>query len=49
MELQKINQNKSEAVLTEDKNNKFDHLTKIIGTFGPFHAIIYTAIGKSNF
>ena len=47
MELEKESRKKSEAGLTEDKNNKLDHLTKIIGPFGPFHAIIYTAIGLS--
>ena len=47
MELEKESREKREAGLTEDKNNKLDHLTKIIGPFGPFHAIIYTAIGLS--
>ena len=44
MELSKLNENK--ACLSGKKDNKHvDHITDIIGIFGPFHAVFYTAIG----
>ena len=36
-----------EPCLPDKKSGKVDHLTEIIGRFGPFHAMIYTAIGLS--
>ena len=36
-----------EPCLPDKKSGKVDHLTETIGRFGPFHAIIYTAIGLS--
>ena len=44
MEPSKLNENK--ACLPGKKDNKHvDHITDIIGIFGPFHAVFYTAIG----
>ena len=44
MEPSKLNENK--ACLPGKKGNKHvDHITDIIGIFGPFHAVFYTAIG----
>ena len=33
--------------LSNKKSHKIDHLTEIIGVFGPFHAMICTSIGLS--
>ena len=45
MELCKLNENK--ACLPGKKDNKHvDHITDIVGIFGTFHAVFYTAIGK---
>ena len=41
-----MNQKKKEVAMIGDKN-KFDHITKIIGAFGPYHAMIYSVIGLS--
>ena len=32
---------------TYEENQNVDHLTKVIGVFGLFHAMVYTAIGLS--
>ena len=50
MELEKIDKKKKDTVdLQPDKeDHNVDHLTKIIGVFGPFHAMVYTAIGKNT-
>ena len=50
MDLEKMDKNRKNEDLSprdEEYHNNVDHLTKIIGIFGPFHAMIYTAIGQS--
>ena len=50
MELEKIDKKKrdTEDLHPVEENHNVDHLTKIIGVFGPFHAMVYTAIGKNT-
>ena len=40
-------QKEEEACLPDKKAHKVDHLTEIIGIFGPFHLIIYVVMGLS--
>ena len=49
MELEKIDKKKKDPgdLHPDEENHNVDHLTKIIGVFGPFHAMVYTAIGLS--
>ena len=49
MELEKIDKKKKDTgdLQSDEENHDIDHLTKIIGVFGPFHAMVYTAIGLS--
>ena len=48
MELEKIDKKKKDKgdLQPFEENYNVDHLTKIIGVFGPFHAMVYTAIGQ---
>ena len=39
--------NEEEVCLPDKKKGKFDHLTEIIGIFGPFHMIINTTLALS--
>ena len=49
MELEKNDKKKKDVgdLHPDEENHNVDHLTKIIGVFGPFHAMVYTAIGLS--
>ena len=39
--------NEEEDCIPDKKSGKFDHLTEIIGIFGPFHMIINTTLALS--